>query len=749
MKVLLPGILTCLLINVSALRSANPTPSELFLRGYSVIPAPQKVQLGAGEVILDDSWGYKASHLPANHIALRSLLCDMEKWHAVELKKAGSKATKSILLETVGATVKSGAAAAIDSQAYRLTISPSSIRITGNSDQGLFYGVQTFLQLLQQDHRGRLFLPAGEIEDWPATQLRFLHWDTKHHQDRMETLKRYLDWSARFKINMIGFELEDKFEYPSHPVIGAPGAFTTAELQEIVNYGLERFIQVVPQVQAPAHMAYVLKHPEFAALRSDGSNYQVCLCDPRSYDLIFSMYDDLIKATRGIDYFFVSTDEVYYAGICAKCSRPYNPENRSLQWAEFVRQAHDFLEKRHRRMLAWVEYPFLKQHTTLLPKDIIDGILGSDPEELQLELAHGMDHLAYTPLQGEELLFPNHFGYLSPNGYVKGRLEIARQEIAERVRTIKPIGVFGAAWGDSGLHNETFWLGWATVAQQGWSSGRAPADQTVSDFMKIYYGPSSSGVVELYELLEKQAQFFDSSWDKVVSRVRGAGYGNSRGKGVGTVRYDRALPAPALPSLPGLDFVSSYQENYQLRVKEAASLLVENDRLNRSLTQKMLEVSRNRYNLEVFQSLAQLTGHHERLLLGMQSIEENLRRAREAVLGANPWGALDRLAQAYRQGGDLVAERREIFKGLQQTWEKSQFPKGREAGGRQFVHTLDDVKDHFADRRPDLSYMIAPEESIGLERWMENLDQLAKSFMEIHKLPVRSLKDFYQDQEHE
>jgi hypothetical protein len=745
MRALLPGILACLLLNVPALFSGNPLPSELFLRGYSVIPTPQKVQLRGEDMLLDDSWSYEASRLQANHIALRTLLRDLKELHGIELKKAGPKAAKTILLETAGETVKTGAAAAVDSQAYRLTISPTRIRITGNDDQGLFYGVQTFLQLLKPDSRGRLLLPVGEIEDWPATQLRFLHWDTKHHQDRLETLKRYLDWSARFKVNMIGFELEDKFEYPSHPVIGAPGAFTTEEMQEIVNYGLERFIQVVPQVQSPAHLAYVLKHPEFADLRSDGSNYQICLCDPRSYDLIFSMYDDLIKATRGIDYFFVSTDEVYYAGICAKCSKPYNPENRSLQWADFARRAHDFLKTRNRRMLAWVEYPFLKQHTTLLPKDIIDGILGSDPEELQLELAHGMDHLAYTPLQGEELLFPNHFGYLSPNGYVPGRLEQACQEIGERIRSIKPIGVYGAAWGDSGLHQETFWLGWATVAQQGWSSGRAPLDQTVADFMKVYYGPSASGMAELYEQLEKQSQFFDSSWDRVLSRVRGEGYGNSRGKGVGTLRFDRTLPAPALPSLPGLDFVPAYQENYQSRLKEAASLLAENDRLNRSLMQKMLEVSRNRYNLEVFLSLALLTGHHERLLLGMQSMEENLRRAREAVLDADPRGALSRLAQAYRKGGEIVAERKDIFRRLQQTWEKSQFPKGREVGGRQFVHILDDVKDHFADRRPDLSYMIAPEESLGLELWMEKLDQLAKSFMEQHKLSIISLKDFRQE----
>jgi hypothetical protein len=56
----------------------------------------------------------------------------------------------------------------------------------------------------------------------------------------------------------------------------------------------------------------VLKHPQFAHLRADGNNYQACLCDEESYKLIFQMYDDVIQATRGVDYFFVSTDEIYY-----------------------------------------------------------------------------------------------------------------------------------------------------------------------------------------------------------------------------------------------------------------------------------------------------------------------------------------------------------------------------------------------------------------------------------------------------
>jgi N-acetyl-beta-hexosaminidase len=242
------------------------TPTELFLRGYSVIPSPQKVELQAGDIEFDGSWAYDASHIAADHVAVRSLLGDLREFHLLELRPASAQAKNVVRLSVVKGAVKTGDDPEIEKQGYRLKIAPGSIDIAGNADQGLFYGVQTLLQLLRPGTRGNLLLPVSTIEDWPQLQLRFLHWDTKHHHDRIETLKRYLDWSARFKVNTIGFELEDKFEYPTNPVIGAPGAFTVAELQEIVDYGLQRFIQVVPQIQSPAHMAYVLKHPQFAHL---------------------------------------------------------------------------------------------------------------------------------------------------------------------------------------------------------------------------------------------------------------------------------------------------------------------------------------------------------------------------------------------------------------------------------------------------------------------------------------------------
>ncbi len=729
---------TTFLVLLLATGKTKPLTTELFLRGYSVIPAPQKVLLAGGEIEFDRRWSLSAQ-VPPGHIAVRSLLKDLREFHSLDLKPAAAPVNNAITLSIARGTVKTGADAEIDGQAYLLKIAPARIEIIGNSDPGLLYGVQTLLQLLKRDPQGKLALPLCTIEDWPAAQLRFLHWDTKHHQDRMETLKRYLDWSLRFKANMIGFELEDKFAYPSHPVIGAPGAFTTEQLQEVVSYGLERYIQVVPQIQSPAHFAYVLKHPEFADLRADGNNYQACLCDERTYELIFSMYDDVIRATRGVRYFHVSTDEVYYAGICAKCTRPYNPENRSLAWVDFAKRAHEFLAGRGRRMLAWVEYPVLARHIRLLPPDLINGVMPDDAAQLQAEKEHGMKDLVYTSMQGDELLFPNHLSLEGERGLSRGRLAAARETLSRRVREGNAIGVYGAAWDDSGLHGETFWLGWATVAQYGWKPDTPSIEQHVAEFMNLFYGPNTTGMVEVYRGLQAQARFFDQSWDRVVSRVRGQAYGNSEGKGIGGRRYDRTLPAPALPSLPGLDFKQVYTGRYEKLVDRARQMTIENDVLQHRLHENIAKAERNRYNLEVFLSLAEFTAHHSRLLLGMKNTEDRLKAAREAALKNDAPEALEQLLSAYRQVHELVQERQTTFENLKTIWEKSRFPKGREVQGRKFYHVMDDTKDHWADRRPDLSYMLAPEESMELENWLKQFASVAREYAKAHNQPPPDL----------
>ena len=711
--------------------------TELRSRGYSLIPAPQKVELEPGEVVVDNSWGVD---LPAGQDQfIGGWLIDWAKeLHRLELQGTGKG---RIVLRVVPGTVKATEDPALNDQGYSLEIAPARITITGNAAAGLFYGVQSLLQLLKRNAAGELTLPEGKITDWPDLQLRFAHWDTKHHQLRPEALRRLLDWLAFFKVNCIGFEMEDKYEYPSHPVIGAPGAYTKHEMQDLTRYAMQRQIQLVPVIQAPAHFSYVLKHEEFAHLRADGNNYQACMCDEEAIQLIFDMYRDMIEATPGVKYFHVSTDEVYYAGICSKCKRPYNEENRSQAWVDFAVRAHDWLAERGRRMLAWVEYPLLPKDILKLPPDLINGVMSTDREFLDNEKKVGIRQLAYSSTQGAELLFPNHF----PTGY-RGREDRGRLE--EHAQTVRrglelggnPIGSFAAAWDDSGLHEECFWIGWATVTQYAWTCRTPAVEQSVADFMDVFYGPDNGEMLEIYRLLENGARFFEDGWENVVSKERGPGYGNSNGKGIGTTRTDEIMLPPAQPAAGKLAVEPVFGTRYRENIERAREMRRDNDRLLGLLNREIAHIDRNRYSLEVFLSIARLEGYFIETLLELDRAEKSLVRAAQADSAGDPATAVAHLTEANNRVAELLTGGDGMWKELVKTWEKSRYPKNRTVNGRQFLHVLDDVKDHFADRRVGLEYMIAPFERMQLPEWRKKLEQCINDYAAAHNVPVQGLK---------
>lgn len=728
---------------MAALSARAVTP--LWERGHAVIPAPQKVVFGAAsEIQFDATWSVvAATGISSDHIALLSLKRDLQGFHSLQLQ---GRQVKTLTLAVRAGTVS--APPEVAAQGYRLRISPDRIEITGNSDAGLFYGVQTFVQLLKAGPRGLLLLPECTIEDWPTLQLRFLHWDTKNHQDRMETLKRYLDWSARFKANMVGFEITDKFAFPSHPEIGAPGAFTTAELQELTRYGLQRFIQIVPVMQSPSHLMYALKHPQHASLRADGNNYQASLCNEQSYKLMFDLFDDVIRATPGVGFLFASTDEIYYAS--AGCT-PDNEENRSLKWAEFAVKAHDAIAAKGRRMLAWLEYPLLAKDLRLIPSDVIDGVVGEE-EYLAIERSKGMRQLGYLSLQGSEFLFPDHLpldldlreekaeGADDPLEFERGQSSGRIQGVYASMSTGRflrgnPIGAFGAAWDDSGLHNETFWLGWSAAARWAWNPKGGDPQQHTAEFMQIYYGPQASGMIEVYRSMQRQARTWQRTWDRVVSRVRGPGYGNSDGKGIGSTRHDQTLNLPEIPKLPNLDLRPQFSSRYRGFLGAALARQSESDVLIHALQENLGKASRNRYNLEVMLSLAHFTGHHWRLLIGLAEAEHLLEQASHL----KPKEAIAQLATAHNRVTALEHEGEAAFAGMTQTFERSQFPKGQSVNGRQYLQVLDDTKDHWASRSADWSFMQMPERSMGLVQWRKQLREVITDFAGQHSLATPTL----------
>ena len=164
-------ILLVLILAGTAL-AQNTTP--LWLRGYAVIPTPQSVKLEDRDVAIDNAWTLDRGKVPARSIAVRTLAADADAMHGLRLRTGGD--AKAVRLAVAPGAVKTSTGdIELDAQAYRVRIGDTLVEITGNSEAGLFYGVQTFLQLLKRDARGTLLLPKGVIEDWPKLQLRFLH----------------------------------------------------------------------------------------------------------------------------------------------------------------------------------------------------------------------------------------------------------------------------------------------------------------------------------------------------------------------------------------------------------------------------------------------------------------------------------------------------------------------------------------------------------------------------------------------
>lgn len=714
--------------------SSDGFVTELRARGCAVLPAPRKVELEDASVRLDAQWRILPSGVAEDDIAVRTLVSELRTAHGLDLRIGRRQTDKGIAL-----AVRPGAVDADErarDQAYRLTIGPEGIDLIANAPAGLFYGVGTLLQLLESSRP--LALPCGAITDWPTFPLRIMHWDTKHHQDRPETLRSMLDRAARLKYNAVAFELEDKFAYPTNPIIGAPGAFTTEQLQELVAYGLERHIQIIPDIQTPAHLCYALKHEQFAHLCCDGNNYMACMDNPEALKLMFEMYEDVIEATPGVEYFLVSTDEVYYSGICETYRKPYNPENRSLTWVDFVNKAHEFLTARGRRVIIWAEHPLLPEHVKLLPKDIIDGVGTGREVLIKAENDCGIQQIGYASMQGEELLFPNNLA-IPDRRHLTDRLANAYEAIARprgEYARAGWIGTFAAAWGDAGLHNETFWLGWAAMAQNSWTPGAATVAQTVADFMDVYYGGEAEGMIDIYQDMQSQARFWEYSWAREPSKVRGPAYGNHAQKRPIT-RTDLTLTAPALPTGADLSFAPAFAPAHAEAVAEAPGRLLENDRLIARLQANLTRVKRNRHNLEVFLSLAHLIRHNIRLLMALAEAEDLLARAGQAAQNGDHAQAADLMARAHHRVGEMIDELHDVFARLVKTWEKGQFPCNRSVNGRDFVHVMDDVKDHFADRRADLSYMIAPEESVGLPAWRDALGKIIAAYAKAHDVPVK------------
>ena len=728
--------------------------------GSGLLPVPQKLWLSDTRYLLDGSWSINtAGAILKTDPAITSLSSALKERFGLTLNPSTNGGTGSIQLIIKPGSVKIGETTdsnrtSLRKQAYRLKLESRRITISANHNQGLFYGIQTLIQLLKED-KGKIFFAGGVIEDWPNLDLRMIYWDDAHHLERLDAMKRAIRQASYYKINAFSLKLEGHFEFSAAKPIIEPYAYTPKEFQELTEYAKAHYVELVPYLDAPAHLSFILKHPEYASLRSfPNSNYELSVTNPKADALIMGMANNLIDANKGGKYFLLSTDEAYYVGKAAsEKKRAEELGSNGKLFAEYITRISNQLHKNGRKVIIWAEYPLTALDINSIPSHIINGVYNNKWAPVFNE--HGMRQLIYTAVQGEEPLFPNYYKFpekkdsqsnLALSDDKQQQSDIAEGSINDVLKEVTSaiaagnsnfMGVIVAAWGDAGLNPETFWLGYAAGAATGWNNKQQTSQDLMTRFFTSFYGHNAIDMGKVYQLLISQSQFWENSWEWEASKNRTPLFGNS------DTIYATPMPAKdqklaplPVPSAGNLSVNVNWGENNKEKLILVEKYLEENDELMNLLQQNMLKADYQHYNLQVLFTVAQLCRQNLNMLLDLKRINEFLILSSD-IASIHPLLAISLLDQALDQVKRIRNDRNQVLDAVNTVWYQDWYPRVAEANGRKYLDQVDDVKDHPPARTVDMSYLIYRELKYPLGQWAEEVRKVRNQFARDNNLPIR------------
>ena len=286
-----------------------------------------------------------------------------------------------------------------DTEGYQLTIGNNSVEVIGNTSTGIFYGIQTLMQLfppLAQQQK-QIVLNAASIEDFPRFRWRGLHLDVSRHFFSVEFIKNLLDVMAMHKLNIFHWHLTDDQgwrieiqKYSKLTEIGAwrdstilghlrqyppkyekkkyGGYYTQKEIKEIVQYAKERHITVVPEIDMPGHfLAALAAYPQFSctggpfSVATEWGVFLDVLCagKEKTFHFIENILDEVIPLFPG-EYIHIGGDEVLKNRWrnCEYCQRRIKEEGlkdeNELQ-SYFIKRVENYLYNKGKQVIGWDE----------------------------------------------------------------------------------------------------------------------------------------------------------------------------------------------------------------------------------------------------------------------------------------------------------------------------------------------------------------------------------------------------------
>lgn len=277
---------------------------------------------------------------------------------------------------------------------YKLEVTAKSITVKAEYNQGIFYGIQTLLQLIPFEHKSDIKVPCLQIVDSPKFKWRGMHLDVGRHFFPTAFIKKYIDYLALYKLNTFhwhltedqGWRIEIK-KYPKLTQVGAwregsmvghyneqkfdtihyGGFYTQNEIKEVVAYATERHITIVPEIEMPGHsLAALAAYPELSCTGGPfkvGTKWGVFDNVYCPKEETFTFLENVLTEVMALfpsEYIHIGGDECPKTRWknCTHCQKIIHEkglkDEHELQ-SYFIQRIEKFVNSKGRKIIGWDE----------------------------------------------------------------------------------------------------------------------------------------------------------------------------------------------------------------------------------------------------------------------------------------------------------------------------------------------------------------------------------------------------------
>lgn len=258
----------------------------------------------------------------------------------------------------------------IEEEGYRLTINESKVEIKATTSTGLFYGVQTFIQIIKNE--GMELSPVN-IEDYPYFKHRgYYHDVTRGKVPTLKTLKQLVDKLAHYKINQLQLYIEHSFAYKGFSEVWVDkDPLTSEEILLLDEYCQKRHIELVPSIAVFGHLYEVLRSESYKELceledESDFSFYDrmahhtLDVSNEKSLVLVEKMIHEFLPLFSS-NKFNIGCDETFDLGK-GKSSLLLNQLSEGQLYVSFLNKIISIAKQHHKEVLFWGDVILRYEH---------------------------------------------------------------------------------------------------------------------------------------------------------------------------------------------------------------------------------------------------------------------------------------------------------------------------------------------------------------------------------------------------